>query len=331
MDLSIVIVNWRSLAYLRECIRSIQANTHSITYEIIVIDNASDDGAAAVIPMEFPEVMFIQSPENLGFAKANNRAYLLSSGQNLLFLNPDTEVTAGAITAMVEHLRQEPAAAIVGPCLLNTDGSIQTSCVQAFPTITNQLLNSALLMRIFPGWKAWGRSSLYSSSRRPVAVDAVSGACLMIRRNDFENAGLFTETYFMYSEDIDLNYKVTTKGRRVDYLPICCVTHHGGCSSTQQVPYFAVVRQKEAVLQFFRRTKGPVYCGAFRIGVAAVAAVRVCLVVMLAPLWRNERESKNWRSTLGKWIAVFQWAAGWRTLSSLPQNAAALTMPRKRA
>ncbi len=315
LDLSIVIVNWKSADYLRECLRSVYAYTHEIGYEIVVIDNASYDGSEAMVAAEFPGVVFIQSAENLGFAKANNCAYRRTAGEFRLFLNPDTEVTEGALAGMVAHLRNNPGAAIAGPCLLNTDGSIQISCVQAFPTITNQLLNSALLRRLFPRWRGWGMTALYSGDAEATAVDAVSGACLMIRRKDFENVGLFTEKYFMYFEDMDLSYKVAKAGRRVDYLPGCRVTHHGGKSSGKQLSHFASLQQKEAVLQFFRGARGALYCGVYRVAIAAAAAGRVCLALVLAPVWRGG-DARNWRSAVGKWSAVFQWATGWKTLAS---------------
>jgi N-acetylglucosaminyl-diphospho-decaprenol L-rhamnosyltransferase len=330
MRLSIVIVNWKSVLYLRECLRSICANTRFTDYEIAVIDNASYDGAATLIPAEFPDAIFIQSAENLGFARANNRAVDRTSGQILLFLNPDTQVAPGALDTMLDHLQQEPDAAIAGPRLLNTDGSLQTSCVQAFPCITNQLLNSALLRRIFPNWKTWGMTALFSNSEQAVAVDAVSGACLMIRRDDFERVGRFTETYFMYSEDLDLNYKVAQLGRRIDYLPSAHVTHHGGCSSTQQGPHFASLRQKEAVLQFFQSTKSPAYCATFRLGIAVMAAIRIGIVVVLTRLWRG-KSAKNWRQVLGKWVAIFHWATGWKSLPLPTASAVGPSRPPKEA
>src|SRR5687768_9098082 len=126
MDLSIIIVNWRSVEYLRLCISSIYKHTVGISYEIVVIDNASGDGVEDIIRNEFPKVIFILSSHNIGFAKANNLAYALTSGDILVFLNPDTELNHNAFALMVAHLREHASAGAVGARLLNTDGSLQT-------------------------------------------------------------------------------------------------------------------------------------------------------------------------------------------------------------
>ena len=133
-DVSVIIVNWNSREFLRQCLRTVFQHAGDLQFEVIVIDNASYDGSEPMVWSEFPQVVFIQGDENVGFARANNAAATQASGRNLLFLNPDTEVSDGAIETMARFMDATPEAGAVGCRLLNTDGSLQTSCVQAFPT-----------------------------------------------------------------------------------------------------------------------------------------------------------------------------------------------------
>src|SRR5262245_17998065 len=144
-DISIIIVNYNSCAFTRACLNSIRSNRGDLRLEIIVIDNASFDGCGEMIQSEFLEVAFIQNPVNLGFAGANNLGVAVSRGANLLFLNPDTELQPGALTEMLNALSSNADAGAVGGRLLNSDLSLQTTSIAAFPTICNQLLGLEFL------------------------------------------------------------------------------------------------------------------------------------------------------------------------------------------
>lgn len=157
-DLSIIIINWNSVGFLRKCLASVYANTKKTSFEVIVVDNASGDGCGDMVRAEFPEVHFVQSATNLGFAGANNLGVQYSSGKCLLFLNPDTELAGPAIDRMMEFLQSHAEAGIVGARLLNSDLSIQTSCIQNFPTVLNRVIDADLLRRLFPRLAFWGCS-----------------------------------------------------------------------------------------------------------------------------------------------------------------------------
>src|SRR5450432_1580696 len=137
MDLSIIFVNWNSLNYLRECVPSIYQHTTDLSFEIIVVDNASPEGHIEELQQEFPDVRVIKSDVNLGFAGANNLGFRHATGANVLFLNPDTRLTGPSIRIMLDRLNSLPNAGIVG-CKLLKDLSIQLSSIQTFPTILNQ-------------------------------------------------------------------------------------------------------------------------------------------------------------------------------------------------
>src|SRR5579864_4649508 len=152
-EVSIVIVNWKAAQVLRQCLASIYRSTCEARFEIVVVDNASFDGCGEMLRTEFPRVVFLQNKENHGFAAANNLAAQHSTGRYLLFLNPDTEVTPSAIEKMLTFLQRSPYAGAVGALLLNSDGTVQASCVQSYPSILNQVLDAEWLRKQFPLWR----------------------------------------------------------------------------------------------------------------------------------------------------------------------------------
>ncbi len=316
MDLSIIIVNWNSADYLRACLGSIYRFVRGIEFEVIVVDNASNDHCEQMLREEFPGVIFVQSGANLGFARANNLGFSHSTGEILLFLNPDTEVSDDSIVRMAHCLRATEGAAAAGARLLNTDGTLQTSCVQSFPTIANQLLDFDFLRRKFPTSRLWGTRPLYRTDNRPAEVDALSGACFMMKRNIFERVGKFTETYFMYSDDLDLSYKIKKAGYRSIYLNDCTVTHHGEKSSEKQEDNFAALWQRKSLARFFRQTHGSFYAATYRFAMACVAALRVGLVLCMVLIGRAQLGGKSPWVVIKKWMKIFQWAVGLESWAS---------------
>jgi len=310
MDLSVIIVNWNSADYLRTCLTSLYRTTAGIDYEVLVVDNFSHDGCEEIIREEFPTVHLIEAKENLGFARANNLGYGHSSGEILLFLNPDTEIIGDSILRMVAYLRTHPSVGALGARLLNSDGSLQTSCVQAFPTICNQVLDFDLLRQLFPTWKPWGMRALFARPGQSVEVDAISGACFMVKRSVFEEAGRFGEEYFMYADDLDLSYKIRKAGHTIVYLNDCQVIHHGGKSSANQADYFADVLQRESLAQFFRTTKGSLYSGAYRAALSGIALIRLALVICIMPFAGVRLRGKAPGSVFRKWSRILRWAVG---------------------
>ncbi len=301
MDLSIIIVNWNSIEFLKKCIPSILAGIHDIEYEIIVIDSASFDGCEKMLYENFPEVIFIQSLENLGFARANNRAFEHSRGRSVLFLNPDTEIDGSAINCIYEYLLKLPKAGALGCKLLNSDQSVQTSCIQSFPTILNQVLDSEYLRIRFPKSSLWGVAPLYEDKSKPSVVDAISGACIMMDRGFFEQVGKFSEDYFMYTEDIDLCYKIKQAGYLNYYLPEAKVIHHGGGSSQEAKSDFAVVMMRESMFKFLRKTNGYSYAWCYRISMLFIALFRIALLT-ISRLFNQSNEKST-----QKWRAILQW------------------------
>lgn len=311
VDLSIIIVNWNSKDYLRKCLDSIFAETHDIIFEIIVIDNASFDGCGEMLAKEFSNVTFIQSKQNLGFGGANNVAFANSKGRNVLFLNPDTEITTPAINLLYSWLNNLPEAGILGAKLLNSDRTVQMSSVRAFPTILNQLLDAEVLHRIFPRSTLWGTACLVEKNCKIAEVDSISGACMCLRREVFGKLQGFKNSYFMYSEDVDLSYRARQLGWKNYLVSEAEIIHHGGGSTaTCGLSDFSSVRMVESRWRFFRNTTPFWYSCLYRVGILIASLLRLCISTLLFPLALVTGKRHAMLNTLKKWKARLLWASG---------------------
>jgi hypothetical protein len=306
MDLSIIIVNWNSLDYLRKCITSVYMHTHC-SFEIIVVDNASPAGDASHIQQDFSHITLVQCEKNIGFGAANNLGFRHATGACILFLNPDTELLNSAANMMLCALATKPEAGVVGCTLLNEDLSIQTSCIQTFPTILNQLLDSDWLRSRWPNSRLWGTEPLWSSRESGVAVDVISGACMLMRREVFEQVGGFTETYFMYAEDLDLCYKTLHAGFRNYYLAPARILHYGGKSSDLE----RATRMKwRSIVMFCERHRGYAYALAFRSTIACAAIVRLAIIAGTRACKRILRSRQLNSAALTKWKLILHTMLG---------------------
>jgi GT2 family glycosyltransferase len=305
--LSVIYVNWNSLELLQKSILSVIEFTLQENLEILVIDNASiESGFGGLVDLS-PRLQSFLLVENLGFAKANNLGAEKASGDTLLFLNPDTEVTRGAIDRMQLHMRRLPDAGIVGARLVNSDGTVQLSSIQRLPTILNQVLVSDLLLRLWPDCPLWKLGPLFRRTSEPVQVDSISGACMMVRKSVFERVGGFSEDYYMYAEDLDLCYKVACAGLSNYYCGDVTVIHYGGGSSNRQnLNQWATRMKFRAMVLFFRKTRGAAYSLVFRMTMLAVALCRLGILgIALVVVWRDQnRTSLRW--SWSKWMTVLK-------------------------
>jgi GT2 family glycosyltransferase len=316
MDLSIIYVNWNSLDYLRESIASVIEQTHSVAYEIIVVDNASPEPGVDLLKQTFPDVKIIHSENNLGFAGANNLGFRHSTGEFVLFLNPDTKLMAPSIDLLIARHKSLPDAGIVGCKLLNTDLSVQLSSIQTYPTILNQAMDAEYLRLRWPECPLWKIAPLFSEKVSLMKVEIIPGACMLLRRSVFERIGLFSEEYFMYAEDLDLNYKVKAAGLTNYYVGETAIIHHGGTSSSRQrVSHWATIMKYRAMVQLFRKTRGGVYALGYRLAMGAVATGRLMLLGLMSLLGNlvSDRESLNYSRE--KWKTVLKLTAGWQNVA----------------
>jgi GT2 family glycosyltransferase len=201
-----------------------------LSIEVIVVDNSHTVGATGVL-RTFPDVRLVESRTNVGFARACNRGMAFARAPRILLLNPDTVVDAGAIATLARHLDRNPGVGAVGPRLLNPDGTLQFSC-RRFPRPWSIFFGRyALLTRFFPGNRL-SREYLYSDwdHRETRAVDWVSGACVMVRRETLERVGPLDDGYFLFVEDMDWCRRIRAADLDVTYLPEATVMHHIGAS-----------------------------------------------------------------------------------------------------
>jgi GT2 family glycosyltransferase len=310
IDLSIIIVNWNSAEYTLSCVKSIYEQTSDLKFEIIIIDNASFDECEELIKAKYPKVIFIQSKYNLGFAAANNLCAEKAIGRVLLFLNPDTEVQNRAIERLFQALENLPDAGVIGCRLINSDGTIQNSCVQRLPRIINQILDANILRKMFPSVNIWGYKKSFEKYIEPVEVEAISGACMMIRRSAFELVKRFSIEYFMYAEDMDLCFKTRSVQLRNYFCGKSIIVHHGGGSSKNSFSKFATVMILESIYRFFQKTKGKNYSRLYRFMITIMAMMRLIFIILGFPIMFIYGENGSWKSALLKWIATLRWGFG---------------------
>jgi GT2 family glycosyltransferase len=309
MKLSILIVNWNSKDYLRECLRTLRATCGNLSLQIVVVDGGSFDGCAEMLAADFPEVEFIQSNENIGFGRANNLGLAAVTGELLLLLNPDTELRPGALSTLTETLIEQPDAGLVGARLLNSDGSLQYSSVHLLPTPWNIALDSDWTRR-----RWWRRKGLTPDSP-PCEVESVSGACMLLHTETFRNLGGFDPAYFMYAEDIDLCARVRALGQKIFFASRATVVHHGGGSSGRQFSEFSTVMIREAVHQYLVRHNGRVCASFAKLLIAVAAMARIACII---PAWllaaAPSRAAKA--TALRKWTTVLRWCGGFESWAS---------------
>lgn len=252
LDLAIVIVNFNTRKFLRNCLTSIYNSRGDFTFEVCVVDNASSDGSADMVRADFPQARLIESPVNGGFSYANNlglRAYgyeqkvesaqiaahppqqppseeLSGLPRFALLLNPDTVLPPDGLAMMLEFMDEHPDAGAAGPKLVLEDGSLDLACRRSFPTPQVSLYRMVGLSKVFPNHPRFGRYNLtYLDPDQVAEVDSVVGAFMMVRGEAVQKVGLLDEAFFMYGEDLDWAYRITQAGWKVYYNPAVTVLH----------------------------------------------------------------------------------------------------------
>lgn len=316
MSLSILIINWNSKDCLRACLRSVEATCQDLAPQVIVVEGGSFDGCAEMIAAEFPGIDFIQSDLNLGFGGSNNLGVISVRREMLLLLNPDTELRESSVSRLLEDFASLPDAGLLAPRLHNSDGSLQDSCVQSFPTLLNQLLDSDLLRRIFPNSSLWGVGKAYSSLE-PTEVEAVSGACMLMRTADYKALGGFSPEFYFYGEDMDLCARLRQTGKKTWHIPEPGIVHHGGVSTSSQLSKFATVHLRHAIQIYLRKHHGPLHAAAYRVLMPAMAVLRLTFLLP-ARLIARPGKTRRLDIAIDKWTTVLRWGLGMESWVSRP-------------
>lgn len=323
MDVSICIVNWNVKELLDSCIESIIKHTSGVTYEIIIFDNASEDGSVEMIKTSYPKCTIIESDVNYGFARGSNLAAKKSKGKYILYLNPDTKLISNAILGMYNHLEEDDKCGAVGCKLINQDGTIQYTCAAMFPTIRTEFNEFFCLSRIFPKSKIFsGREMIYWDHRDSRYVQTLSGACIMIRRALADELNGFDENTFMYSEDTDLCFRVWEKGCKVFYLSTYDIIHYEG-SSTSKVKEnnYSDKRQRESNYYFISKNYGKNEAKKYKYIVILGSIFRILLLLFIFPLnilIRGKRS--NYTHIIRKYIYNLFWAFGYYECNANTKN-----------
>jgi hypothetical protein len=232
LDLSIIIVNYNVKEFLQNLIHSIEKASSTFTKEIVIIDNASDDGSVDFIKEKFPYVKLTANQKNLGFGKANNIGLKEVHGKYILLINPDTIIAEDTFGKMIQFFENNPDAGLAGCKILNPDGTLQPACRRSFPGPWTSFTKVSGLSTLFPNNKIFARYNLtYLDENQTYEVDAISGSFMMMRREVYDRVGGFDEQFFMYGEDLDFCYRVQKAGFKVFYVHSTQIIHYKGEST----------------------------------------------------------------------------------------------------
>lgn len=258
IDLSVILVSYNTAGMLPECVAALRKSLERLTHEILIVDNASRDGSAALIRRDFPDCRLIENDVNVGFGRANNQALAWARGRYVLLLNTDAFVLPDTIDKTVAYMDAHQQCGILGVKLVGRDGVLQPSA-RYFPTPMNIFLNRTGLGRVFTNVRMvddmnWDHKSV----RR---CDWVPGCYYLVRREVIDKLGLFDPRYFLYYEEVDHCLAARKAGWETVYFPDTTVVHIGGESAKSDSEVTAGGRQIEAIqieseLLYFRKNHG---------------------------------------------------------------------------
>ena len=233
IKLSIVIVNYNVKYFLEQCLYSVRAATTNLDAEVFVVDNHSSDDSLAYLKPKFPEVIFIENPENVGFAKANNQAIGQAKGQYVLLLNPDTVVGEDSLRSLCYQMDEDKTIGALGVKMLNAEGHFLVESKRSFPSPWVSFCKLFGLAKLFPYSPFFSRYNLpYLNPDKPHTVEVLAGAFMLLRHEALDKVGLLDESFFMYGEDIDLSYRIAQAGYKNLYYPERLL-HYKGESAKQ--------------------------------------------------------------------------------------------------
>jgi GT2 family glycosyltransferase len=275
MDLSISIVNWNTRDLLEHCLASICENVTKIEYEVIVVDNASQDGSAEMVRQRFPQVILLENNENLGFARANNQAMERGVGDYLLLLNSDTLVLSGALEKMLDFMQAHPNVGAMSCKLLDEKG-VADHFPKTFPTLYSEASRLLWLSGLCDRVTQYGFLDRY----RVGEVDRIKGACMLVRRGVVESVGLMEEQLFMFAEEDDWCFRIRKQGWKVYYLPDAEIIHYQG-ASVKQASQEMFLQLHKGKVAFFRKHYGPFSTALLKVVYLAGYSLRLGVVSLI--------------------------------------------------
>ncbi len=251
MEVSVVIVSYNSRAVLAPCLESLKRQNLFDATEVVVVDNASSDGTPTMVRERYPWVKLIAGRKNVGFSRGVNVGIREARGDYFLVLNPDTVLKPDSIEKLVDFMKNNPSAGIVGPKLVYEDGSIQYSC-RRFYTWRVLVLRRTILGKIFKNSRAVAEHLMLDFDHTTTReVDWILGACLLVRREAVQSVGLLDERFFLYFEDVDWCYRMKQKGWRIFYYPESIVVHNYARESAQSVINRSVIAHLASLIRYY--------------------------------------------------------------------------------
>lgn len=245
---SIILVNYNSAAIIRDCLQSLRQFNQTIPSEVIVIDNASEDGSPEIITEYFPEVILCREAVNHGFGQGNNIGASIAQGEFILFLNPDTIATCDFLPSLLEVMAKDSQVGIVAPQLINRDGTLQISTSPAI-SIRGEFLAQKRSHQYRRGRNLKKITQAFAHQQE---VDIVVGAALLIRRRLFEQLRGFDENFFMYFEESDLCQRSQYLGWKIIYYPYVSLIHLHG-ESTKKIPDQMSLEYRRSQVYYYRK------------------------------------------------------------------------------
>ena len=250
MDLSILIVNYNTKGFLRNCLKSIYENIHGINYEIFVVDNASSDGSSEMVEKEFPQVKLIRNKENVGFSKANNQASKRATGEYFSLLNPDCLVKKGTLRKIVQFMNEHLEVGVVGCKIVNPNGRIEFSADKSLNLFTEFSLK---FRKKLAGSNCYFDRLLTRNYNKLREVDWVIGAFLIVRSKVYREVQGMDENYFLYFEEIDFCKRIKKRGWKIYFNSDCEVLHlHGRSMATEAKEKISRI-YRESQLYYYKR------------------------------------------------------------------------------
>jgi len=232
VEVSAIIVSYNTLQMTLDCLQALLHELKDFASEVLLVDNASTDGSAAAIRSAFPAVTVIENERNLGFGGGNNLAMKRATGRYLLLINTDAFPRPGAVRELIAYMDRNPRVGLVGPRLLNKDGSLQRSCYR-FPSPARAWAETLWLPALFSTESKLGDYRRWAHDRERI-VDWVIGACCLVRREAYKEVGGFDERFFMYAEETDWQRRFRSSGWEIGFVPSAEVTHLGGGSDPRE-------------------------------------------------------------------------------------------------
>lgn len=254
LDLSVCIVNFRARELLRACLSSIYEHKQALNFEVIVVDQNSQDGSLEMLQTQFPDVIVLQTPDNQGYTRPMNIAMQAARGNTVLQLNPDTLVHAGALKELFDFLASHPDVGIVGPKVLNADGSLQKPCRRSEARPWDVIAYFSGLARLFPNdarFSGYFMGHMDEDQTHP--VEGVSGSCMLIRRAVIDQIGYLDERFFAYQEDADYCLRARQAGWQIYYHPQATITHFGGQGGSRVQAVKSIIAWHRSYYLYYRK------------------------------------------------------------------------------